>query len=332
MKIIGITLGDPAGIGGEIFLKGNDEIKKIKNSFPVLIGDRTVLERNAIVLNKKINIKEIKDKSQLDKNCINIFSVNFIKEKNYPIGKNSKICGLSSFKYIEFAIDLWKKNQIDALVTLPISKKAWEKAGIKYPGHTELLSEKFNARKTAMIMVADKIRTVLATTHISLKEVIGKLSVQLIVEKVKNGIEFLEKLKIKNPVIGISGLNPHAGEEGLMGDEEIRIIKPAIKKLRKQGINCIGPIVPDAIFRKNIEGEISLIVSMYHDQALIPLKTFYFEKLVNFTSGIPMIRTSPGHGTAFDIAYKNKGNPSSFIESYKLAVKLCDQKVQRKSK
>ena len=134
MKITGITLGDPAGIGGEIFLKGYNEIKKIKNSFPVLIGDRIVLERNATSLNQKISIKEIKNKNQIDKNCINIFPVNYIKEKNYPIGKNSKICGSASFKYIEFAIDLWKKNQIDALVTLPISKKAWEKAGIKYPG------------------------------------------------------------------------------------------------------------------------------------------------------------------------------------------------------
>jgi len=322
MKIIGITLGDPAGIGGEIFLKGWKEIKKIKGSFPVLIGDLPVVLRIADILSRKVKIKEISDRKEVDGSCINIFSIGAIKTKNFPVGKNSKICGLASFKYLEYGINLWKKGEIDALVTLPISKKSWEKAGINYPGHTEVLADKFNIKNYAMIMVADNIRVLFVTTHISLKEVIEKLSEELIINKVKIGADFLKKLKIKSPVIGVSGLNPHAGENGLMGREEIEIIEPAIKKLRKEGINCIGPVVPDIIFRKAIKGDFSLIISMYHDQALIPLKTFYFEKLVNFTAGIPMIRTSPGHGTAFDIAYKNKANPSSFIESYKFAVKL----------
>ncbi len=322
MKVIGITLGDPAGIGGEIFLKGWKEIKKIKGSFPVLIGDLPVVLRNADILNRKVKIKEISNRKEIDESCINIFSVRAIKTKNFPVGKNSKICGSASFKYLEYGINLWKKGEIDALVTLPISKKSWEKAGVNYPGHTEVLADKFNIKNYAMVMVADNIRVLLVTTHISLKEVIEKLSEELIINKVKIGVDFLKKLKIKKPVIGVSGLNPHAGENGLMGKEEIEIIEPAIKKLRKRGINCIGPVVPDVIFRKAIKGDFSLIISMYHDQALIPLKTFYFEKLVNFTAGIPMIRTSPGHGTAFDIAYKNKANPSSFIESYKFAVKL----------
>lgn len=322
MKIIGITLGDPAGIGGEIFLKGYKIIKKISGVFPVLIGDRVVIDKNAKILNRKIRVKEVFDRKEIDREAINIFSPHIIKTENFPEGKNSKICGIASFKYLEYAINLWRKSQIDAIVTLPISKVSWEKANIKYPGHTEVLADKFNIKNYAMIMVANKIRTLLVTTHISLKEVVETLNPDIIVEKVKTGADFLKKLKIKNPVIGISGLNPHAGENGLMGKEEIEIIKPAITRLRKIGIKCEGPVVPDVIFRKAIEGKYSLIISMYHDQALIPLKAFYFDKLVNFTAGIPVIRTSPGHGTAFDIAYKNKANPSSFIESYKLAVKL----------
>ncbi|MCM8818602.1 MAG: 4-hydroxythreonine-4-phosphate dehydrogenase PdxA [Candidatus Omnitrophica bacterium] len=317
-KIIGITIGDPSGIGPEILLKGYKKIREIKDFFPLVIGDVKVIERNLEILNLKIKIKKIKKMEEISENCLNIFSPEIIKNKNFPICCDNELSGRASFNYVLTGINLWKKSQISALVTLPISKKAWALAGYNYSGHTELLAEKLNEKKYAMIMIAGKYRVLLITTHIPLKNIFKFLTTDLIIEKVGIGYDFLKLLKIKNPLIGICGLNPHAGEEGILGREEIEIIKPAIEKIKKKGIKIEGPFPADTIFKKNFD----LIIAIYHDQALIPLKTFYFERLVNFTGGIKLIRTSPGHGTAFDIAYKNKGNPESFICAYKFAVKI----------
>ena len=317
-KVIGITIGDPAGIGPEIFLKGYSEIKKIKNVIPLVIGDISVLERNLKILGLKLKIKKIERKQEIDKNFLNLFSPEIIKDQEYPICIDNEICGSASFNYVITGINLWKKNIIDALVTLPISKKAWFIAGYEYSGHTELLAEKLNEKKYAMVMIANKQRVLLLTTHIPIKRVLEVLNEDLIIEKVEIGYEFLKKLKIRNPLIGVCGLNPHAGENGVIGKEEIEIIKPAVEKLKKNGISIEGPFPADTIYKKKFD----LIIAIYHDQALIPLKTFYFDTLVNFTAGIKLIRTSPGHGTAFDIAYKNKGNCKSFVSAYKFAVKL----------
>lgn len=317
-KIIGITLGDPAGIGPEIFLKGYERIKGYKNSIPLLIGDICVVERNMKHLGFKFKLKKVNSREEIDKKLINIFSPDIIRDENYPICIESEICGKASFNYVLEGINLWKKGIIEALVTLPISKKAWFMAGYNYAGHTELLSEKLNEKKYAMVMIAEKYKVLLLTTHIPLRKVSEILNEELVIEKVEIGYEFLKKLKIKNPIIGICGLNPHAGENGVLGNEEVEIIKPAVEKLKRKGINIEGPLPADTIYRRNFD----LIIAIYHDQCLIPLKTFYFEKLINFTAGIKLIRTSPGHGTAYDIAYKNKGNPESFIEAYKFAANL----------
>ncbi|MCS7180721.1 MAG: 4-hydroxythreonine-4-phosphate dehydrogenase PdxA [bacterium] len=321
-KIIGITIGDPAGIGPEILLKGFFEIKKIKDVVPLIIGDIPVIERNLEYVDVKIKIKEVKDKIDIDDKYLNIFPIDVIKDKKFPIGYDNRICGEASFKYVIEAINLWKKKVIDALVTLPISKRAWFFAGHNYSGHTELLSEKLNEKKYAMIMIAEKYKVLLLTTHIPLKDIFKYLKEELIIEKINIGFEFLKKLKVKNPKIGICGLNPHAGENGILGKEEIEIIKPAIEKIKNKEINIEGPFPADTIFRKNFD----LIIAIYHDQALIPLKTFYFEKLMNFTAGLKLLRISPGHGTAFDIAYKNKGNPESFICAYKFICNFIKQK------
>ncbi|MCM8804346.1 MAG: 4-hydroxythreonine-4-phosphate dehydrogenase PdxA [Candidatus Omnitrophica bacterium] len=317
-KIIGITIGDPAGIGPEIILKGYEKIKKIKNVIPLLIGDIAVIEKNLEFIGLKLKIKIVKEKEEIDERFLNIFSPNIIKNYDFPVGFDNKICGNASFKYVTLGINLWKRKIINGLVTCPISKKAWYLAGYNYSGHTELLAEKLNEKKYAMIMIAEKYKVLLLTTHIPLKDVFKFLNKDLIEEKVKIGYEFLKKLKINNPTIGICGINPHVGEDGILGKEEIEIIKPAIENIKNKGINLEGPFPPDTIYRKNFD----LIIAIYHDQALIPLKTFYFEKLINFTAGIKMIRTSPGHGTGFDIAYKNKANPESFICSYNFVVKL----------
>ena len=229
------------------------------------------------------------------------------------------------------AIQLWKKGLIDALVTLPISKNAWHEAGHNYSGHTELLAEELGVKKYAMIMIAGKLKVLLVTTHIPLKDVAKALTVTLVVDKVCTGYESLVRMGIKNPVVGVAALNPHAGEGGIMGGEEKNVIKPAIKIIRGKGIRCIGPFPSDTIFKRASDGEMDMVAAMYHDQGMIPLKTFYFNKLVNYTAGLGMVRTSPGHGTGFDIAYKGKADPSAFIESYKVAVRLlqCSGAIHR---
>ncbi|MCM8820628.1 MAG: 4-hydroxythreonine-4-phosphate dehydrogenase PdxA [Candidatus Omnitrophica bacterium] len=315
-KVIGISIGDPAGIGPEVLLKGFPYIKKIPGVIPLVIGDVSVIEKNFIYGKAKINV--IKTKDEIKEDYLNIYEVGIIKNKKFPIGKDSSLCGKASFLYVERAIQLWKEGQIDGLLTLPISKKSWHLAGFRYAGHTELLAERLGCKKYAMVMVAGSIRVLLATTHIPLKDVSKNLSTPLLVEKVITGYEFLIKSGIKKPVMGISGLNPHSGEGGILGREESEIIIPAIRILNKRGIDCAGPIPADAIFKKAFEGIIDMIVVMYHDQAMILLKTFFFDKLVNVTAGLKMVRTSPGHGTAFDIAYKGKAVPSSFVEAYKL--------------
>ncbi|MCM8767071.1 MAG: 4-hydroxythreonine-4-phosphate dehydrogenase PdxA [Candidatus Omnitrophica bacterium] len=317
-KIIGITIGDPAGIGPEILLKGYKKITKFKDFIPLIIGDISVIEKNIEILDLNLNIKKIKRKEEIDENFMNVYNINFIKNKNFPVGIDNEISGKASFKYVIEGIELWKRKIIDGLVTLPISKKAWNLAGYNYSGHTELLAERLKEKKYAMVMIAGNYKVLLLTTHIPLKDVFKYLNEKLIIEKAIIGYKFLKKIKIKKPKIGICGINPHSGEEGVIGKEEIEIIKPALEKIKRKGIDIEGPFPADTIFRKNFD----LIISIYHDQALIPLKTFYFEKLVNFTAGIKLPRASPGHGTAFDIAYKNKANPESFICAYDFILKI----------
>lgn len=323
-KVIGVSLGDPAGIGPELLLKSLPEIRKLGTAVPLVIGDRAVIEKNASFGRGKLRLNIAGKRDEVRPGSLNVYSPGVIRNGLFPRGRDSRLCGKASFVYVEEAVKLWKNHQIDGLVTLPISKKAWHMAGFRYPGHTELLAEMLDAKRYAMIMIAGKLRVLLVTTHIPLKDVPGTLSRKIIVEKVITGHGFLVKTGVKSPVIGIAAVNPHGGEGGVLGTEEKEIIVPAVKILLRKGIVCRGPIPADAIFRKALAGEMDMVAAMYHDQALIPMKTFHAGRLVNCTAGLGMVRTSPGHGTGFDIAYKGKADPSSFIEAYRIAVRLAD--------
>jgi len=330
-KIIGISLGDPAGIGAEILLKAFPEIIKNGKFLPLVTGDFSVIERNLEFSGHKCTLNIVKDIKDIRENNLNIYDTGIITGKDFPTGKDSAICGNASFLYVSKAVSLWKSKIIDALVTLPISKKAWHLAGRFYSGHTEFLASELHADKYAMIMAAGKIRALLITTHIPLKKVPGVLTKELIIEKIITARNFLLDAGVKNPLIAVSSLNPHAGEGGVLGSEEEKIIRPAVSHLEKIGIRCIGPFPADAVFKKAFENKADIIAAMYHDQALIPLKTFFSGKLVNCTAGLGMVRTSPGHGTGFDIAYTGKAVPSSFIEAYRTAARLLSKKEHRKT-
>ncbi len=315
VKKYGISLGDPSGISPEIFLKSTD---KLKNGIFILYGSKKILEKTANLLNKEFSITEIKSPEEIREKGIYLIN---IYDKDFPIGKPSKETGKASIKYLERAVKDVLNKKIDAIITLPISKKYIMEAGFKYAGHTDYLADISKTKDYLMVLLCKKMKVALITTHIPLREVPKNITTQKIISKSTLFYnELKEKFKIKNPKIALLGLNPHSGDGGNIGTEEIEIINPAVKILKENGINITEPLSPDTAF--NRYKEFDGYIAMYHDQGLIPLKLICFRKAVNITLGLPFIRTSPDHGTGYDIAGKGIADPSSFLEAVKLAKKL----------
>ncbi|MCG2712822.1 MAG: 4-hydroxythreonine-4-phosphate dehydrogenase PdxA [Candidatus Omnitrophica bacterium] len=333
---IGITLGDPAGIGMEITLKALQD-KKIRESATfLLIGDYgalTHLQRDLRI--KAVNYHIISDIGRLRLseeliNFVNLGNITF----NIPYGKIDGRCGKAAYEYINMACLLLRSHDnLDALVTAPINKEALHLAGHTFHGHTQILAQRFKSRYVRMMFCAEKLRVVLVTIHVPLKNVpalVTKKEVQdtiFAVQRVMN-----TNFKIKRPRIAVCGLNPHASEDGLFGTEEAEHIIPAIKKAKAQHIRVEGPFPSDTLFWKAKEGQYDAVIAMYHDQACIPFKTLYFDKGVNVTLGLPFIRTSPDHGTAFDIAGKNMADPHAMKEAIRVAVEMTSNMPRKRKK
>ncbi|HEX9667274.1 MAG TPA: 4-hydroxythreonine-4-phosphate dehydrogenase PdxA, partial [Thermodesulfobacteriota bacterium] len=307
---IGITMGDPSGIGPEIILKSLfcSEIQSICS--PVIYGD-------AEILNEAKKLTGIK-------NELKIISVTNLDKNDLSIGNPSVKGGEASILYIREAVKQALEGIIDAIVTAPISKESIHLAGSIYPGHTEMLKDLTGARNVAMMFEGGDFRVVLVTIHCALSEV-PKLITQ---NRVFDAIELthnslVELFNIPSPKIVVCGLNPHAGESGIFGNEEIEHIIPAVRKAKDLGIDVTGPLPADTIFYRARQGIWDAVITMYHDQGLIPFKMLSFDDGVNVTLGLPIIRTSPDHGTAFDIAWRGKANPSSMIAAIKVAVNLA---------
>lgn len=322
-----ITTGDPSGIGPEVSVKAvNNLLDEGFEFVPVLVGDISVIARifKDSGIKRDLNLWQ----NKIEPGKIYIEDVRAIKEKKFPKCSDNALTGRASFIYLQEGWNMLAQNKGDCLITAPISKKAWELAGIPYSGHTNALSF-FSKEKTFMLMVAREIRVLLATVHIPMKEIWQHLTEENLFLSTKITAEFVTKFfGISRCRIAFCGLNPHAGESGVLGVEEKQIIKPVIKKLRRYGFQTSGPYPADSIFKNIIaDNNFDLIVSMYHDQALPVLKTLFFEELVNITvnqSG--WIRTSPGHGTAFDIAWKNKANILPMKQAIKTAVEMAKKK------
>jgi 4-hydroxythreonine-4-phosphate dehydrogenase len=311
---IGITMGDPCGIGPEIILKSLfcSEIQGICS--PVIYGDSEILNEAKKLTGIKNGLKII-GVTNLDKNLLGI-------------GSPSAAGGQASILYIREAVKHALEGTIDAIVTAPISKESVHLAGSTYPGHTEMLKDLTGARSVAMLFEGGEFRVVLVTIHCALSEV-PKLITQ---DRVFTAIELthnslVELFDIPSPKIVVCGLNPHAGESGIFGNEEMEHIMPAVRTARDLGIDVTGPLPADTIFYRARQGIWDAVVSMYHDQGLVPFKMLSFEDGVNVTLGLPIIRTSPDHGTAFDIAWEGKANPSSMIAAIKVAGRLARNRV-----
>jgi 4-hydroxythreonine-4-phosphate dehydrogenase len=322
LPYIGITLGDPAGIGPEVAVKALLESKEIYEvSSPILIGDAEVVSSILSNTGNRLNIIQDIGEAKAQFGTIDIISANFLRTKDYKIGEVQAICGKAAYTYIEKGVNLIKGRKLKALVTAPISKAALKLANYDYPGHTELLAALSLSSIVRMMFVLDKLRVVLVTTHIPLRKVPTQITTKKIAESIKLTDFYLKNyFGYHSPKIGVCGLNPHAGEEGILGKEEEKKISPAINRLRKR-INVEGPYPADMIFTKYNEFE--AIIALYHDQGLIPVKLLNWQEAVNLTLGLPFIRTSPAHGTAYDIAGKNIASPKGMISAILLAAKLA---------
>jgi 4-hydroxythreonine-4-phosphate dehydrogenase len=242
-----------------------------------------------------------------------------LKDPELPFGKLSPHGGDCAYRCIVTAIDLAMKNSVDAVVTAPINKESLNLAGHMYPGHTEILAHRTNALDTVMMLSAGSMRVLHVTTHIPLSKVPEFISEERIMRVLELGQETLKSMGIKEPSFAVAGLNPHAGESGIFGNEEEKIILPAVKAAVAKGIRATGPVPPDVVFLKMHRGQYDAVVAMYHDQGHIPLKLLAFESGVNVTLGLPIVRTSVDHGTAFDIAGKGIADPGSLVEAMRLA-------------
>ncbi|MEO5858441.1 MAG: 4-hydroxythreonine-4-phosphate dehydrogenase PdxA [Pyrinomonadaceae bacterium] len=321
--IIGVTVGDPAGIGPEIAIKAvtGPAIGGLCRS--VLIGDLVNLQWTADRLGLDARF------SKFGGVAVNS-DIEVIDQANLegPVefGIESDATGRSAAKNIEAAVELWKAGTIDAIATAPISKNALKLAGYNYPGHTEFLAALTDTKEFAMSFFAEKLRVVLLSTHVSLKQAIDLVTTESLVKLIEFADRTLPSFIGKRPTIAVAGINPHASEGGMFGDEESQVIEPAIERCRAVGIDISGPYSPDTIFLRGYRGEFDLVVACYHDQATIAVKSLSFGASVNVTLGLPLIRTSVDHGTAFDIAGKNIAEESSMKAAIRLAAELVEKR------
>jgi 4-hydroxythreonine-4-phosphate dehydrogenase len=322
---IAITLGDPAGIGPEVIVKAlADPVLRHKAKY-IIFGMNELLHYAADVAEFDVFWWRDQFNGRLRSYPHDVVVVDYDQYSmlGSAIRSPSKMGGEASMRFCLDAIEAAQKKIVDAVVTAPIAKESWKLAGHHYPGHTELFAQKTGARRFAMMFAGGPIKVVLATVHIPLMGLWGKLNIGAVFQPIELIHQALvEWFDIPKPRIAVCGLNPHASENGQFGDEEERIISPAIFMAREQGIDATGPYPPDTVFIKARDGHYDAVVAMYHDQGLIPVKLLAFDQAVNVTLGLPIIRTSPDHGTAFDIAGRGVADPSSLETAFDYAARL----------
>ncbi|HVZ94982.1 MAG TPA: 4-hydroxythreonine-4-phosphate dehydrogenase PdxA [Phycisphaerales bacterium] len=329
--VIGVAMGDPRGIGPEVIVKAlADPARRARARFVIFGSKQPMAEAAGLAsIDGFWSVRTPVSTAGPDDGVV-------LLDYGEGDGTSSQPEGELSFRFIDDAIaatggaavnargDAPAGVTLDAIVTGPINKEAWAEAGhAEFPGHTELLADRFGAKRVRMMFVAPKLRVVLATTHIPLARVPAALSVERVRETIELGAEACESLGIAGPRIAVCGVNPHAGEGGLLGDEDTETIAPAVQAARTMGIDASGPWPGDTIWNAAVAGKYDLVVAMYHDQGLIPVKLLAFHDAVNVTVGLPVPRTSPDHGTAFDIAGKNIANPGSMAAAIDLAITLA---------
>jgi len=326
--VIGITMGDAAGVGPEIILKAFDDPTVAQMSDSFVIGDAKILERAKAFVNSKktINIIEHPSQGLFSSDVIDCLDLNLL-DTDLPVGQVSPEAGNAAFQYLAKAISLANDKEIDAICTAPLNKEALQKGGHRYPGHTEILADLTGTKDYSMMLSAPNLKVIHVTTHVGIIDAVNMITPERVLHVIHLAHETLTKAGIKNPKIAVCGINPHAGENGLFGngEEEEKVI-PAVEKAISEGIDVQGPLPADTLFFRTVRGDFDIVVAMYHDQGHAPVKVLGLESGVNITVGLPIIRTSVDHGTAFDIAGKGIADEKSLIEALRQAVELAPKK------
>lgn len=341
--IIGITMGDPAGNGSEISVKALSDPSVYERCRPIIIGDAACIDKAIQLLHKENELKvhavhAVQD-ALFQPGTIDVYDMGLVNMERHMYGKVSKMCGEAAFQYVVKVIQLAMAGEIDATVTNALNKEAMNMAGHHYSGHTEIYAEYTHTNKYTMMLAHGDLRVVHVSTHVSLREACDRVKKDRVLEVIRIANDACKQLGIAEPKIGVAGLNPHCGENGLFGTEEIEEIQPAIDAAMAEGINIPErrPTPPDSIFSKAIGGWYDIVVAMYHDQGHIPLKVVgfrYNRELhkwdavagVNVTLGIPIIRVSVDHGTGFDVAGTGECNELSLVNSIDYAIRLAENK------
>ena len=330
-------MGDPASVGPELCLRLLADTTSTEKCVPIVFGDRNVLQRVGKTIGLKFDFPTVEfgsfpnfKTSFAGEIAIaegpTIAHVESIDADAVEPGQVDARTGQASFDFIEAAILSAQQTLVDAVVTCPINKEAWDAADIDFPGHTELFARRFDCDRFCMMMYSSAFSCSLVTTHVGYSSVPEELSTARIAEVIELSHAAIEKIENRTPCIAVLGLNPHAGENGLFGNrEEEQLIAPAMRQVQRQGIHSVGPLPPDTGFLPKYRDATDVYICMYHDQGLIPFKAFNFDNGVNVTLGLPMVRTSVDHGTANDIAWQGIADPSSLYSAVNLAVKLCGE-------
>ncbi|MEM2110291.1 MAG: 4-hydroxythreonine-4-phosphate dehydrogenase PdxA [Candidatus Bathyarchaeia archaeon] len=338
--IVGITMGDAAGIGPEIIVKTLSLKEIYEICRPVVIGDSKVIELAAKIVNVTLKGNPILkiEGAKFEFGTIDVVDLDNVDLEALKPGKIDSMAGKAAFQYIEKAVDLALRNEIHAIATAPINKEAMNKAGYNYAGHTELLAHLTRTKDYAMMLMVDSFRVVHVTTHLSLREACKMIKKERVLKVIRLTNKALYDMGIKKPRIAVAGLNPHGGEGGLFGFEEIKEIAPAVEEAKKEGINAVGPLPPDTVFVRARGDAFDAVIAMYHDQGHIPIKLLGLKwdenkgewtsiSGINVTIGLPIIRSSVDHGTAFGKAWKGTADPQSMIEAVKFAAQMAKTKI-----
>jgi 4-hydroxythreonine-4-phosphate dehydrogenase len=319
--VFALTMGDPAGIGPEIAIKALTT-RRIGNTRIAIIGDLSVMEKTTKRMKRSAVLNPITNIRDAAPNRVNVLDQNQLSPADFKTGQVSAVCGRAAYAYIIKGIDLAKQRIAAGVITNPINKEAFKMAGINYPGHTEIFAHETGVKEFTMLFYLDGVGVAHVTTHSSLLESISLITEERVLSHIKLLNLAMKQLGVRRPRLAVGGLNPHAGESGLFGNEEIQHIIPAIEKARALGINAQGPYPPDTVFMRAFKGEFDGVACMLHDHGFVALKSRDFEHGVNITIGLPIIRTSVGHGTAFDKAGKGSASPESLISAIKAAERL----------
>jgi 4-hydroxythreonine-4-phosphate dehydrogenase len=321
--LIGITIGDPSGIGPEITLKALKSNNDYLNH-TIIFGTLSIMEHYRDLLNITTPINVIEEVSQFKQGSLNLFNVVDLSLAEIPIGEVSATSGDAAYQYLDVAIKLSLAGKIGPVVTAPLNKEALHLGGHNFDGHTEIFATLTKTKKYTMMLWSEKLSVVHVSTHVALRKACDLVKKERVMECINLAQAALLKLGIQQPRIAVAGLNPHSGEAGLFGSEDIEEITPAVEQKQQEGLNVTGPVPPDTVFRSAANGDYDIVVAMYHDQGHIPMKILAFDEGVNVTLGLPIIRTSVDHGTAFNIAGKGIANEQSMLEAIKLGVRFSE--------